>query len=126
MRLEGKSAIITGAARGIGKAFAERYVREGATVAIADITLEGAEATAAEIGPKCLRGSSRCDRPGFNRPGRCPLSKQRTGGPDILINNAALFDLAPIAEITRESYERYSSTSTWQDHCSRCRRPPDR
>jgi len=40
-RLEGKTALITGSARGIGRAFAERYVAEGATVAIADINLEG-------------------------------------------------------------------------------------
>ena len=51
MRLRGKSALITGAARGIGRAFAEAYVAEGATVAIADINLRAAEATAAEIGP---------------------------------------------------------------------------
>lgn len=50
-RLEGKSAIVTGSARGIGRAFAEAYVREGATVAIADINLDAAEKTAAEIGP---------------------------------------------------------------------------
>lgn len=41
-RLEAKSAIITGAARGIGKAFAEAYVREGALMAIADINHQGA------------------------------------------------------------------------------------
>jgi ABC-type sugar transport system ATPase subunit len=52
MRLPGKSALITGSARGIGRAFAEAYVREGATVAIGDINIEAAERTAAEIGPQ--------------------------------------------------------------------------
>ncbi|NWD89688.1 SDR family NAD(P)-dependent oxidoreductase, partial [Pseudomonas sp. K5002] len=38
-RLEGKSALVTGSARGIGRAFAQAYINEGATVAIADINL---------------------------------------------------------------------------------------
>ncbi|MCC1747699.1 SDR family NAD(P)-dependent oxidoreductase, partial [Salmonella enterica subsp. enterica serovar Indiana] len=49
-RLEGKSALITGSARGIGRAFAQAYIAEGATVAIADINLQRAQATAAELG----------------------------------------------------------------------------
>ena len=49
-RLAGKSALITGAARGIGRGFAERYLAEGATVAIADINLEAATETAQELG----------------------------------------------------------------------------
>lgn len=49
-RLEGKSALVTGAARGIGRTFAQAYINEGATVAIADIDLERAQATAAELG----------------------------------------------------------------------------
>lgn len=107
-RLEGKSALITGSARGIGRAFAEAYVREGATVAIADIDVERAGRTAAEIGDKAY-------------PLRLDVTDQAsieaainaveasTGGIDILVNNAALFDLAPIVEITRESYDRLFS-----------------
>lgn len=49
-RLEGKNALITGAARGIGLAFAEAYVREGAWVAVADIDIERAREASARLG----------------------------------------------------------------------------
>jgi 3-hydroxybutyrate dehydrogenase len=49
MKLTGKTAIVTGAASGIGKAIAARYVAEGASVAIADLNLDAASATAAEL-----------------------------------------------------------------------------
>lgn len=49
MQLDGKVAIITGAASGIGKRIAEVYARQGAAVAIADLDLEGAQATAREL-----------------------------------------------------------------------------
>ena len=54
MRLAGKTALITGAARGIGRAFAAAYIAEGARVAIADINIEGARATAAELGEAAI------------------------------------------------------------------------
>lgn len=107
-RLEGKSAIITGAARGIGKAFAKAYVREGATVAIADINVEGARETAAEIGAGAYALQlDVTDQASIEA--AVNTVEERTGGIDILINNAAIFDLAPISEITRESYERVFS-----------------
>lgn len=104
-RLEGKSAIITGSARGIGRAFAEAYVREGARVAIADIDVERARETAAAIGPAAY--AVRLDvTDQASIDAAVETVEQTAGGIDILINNAALFDLAPIAEITRESYDR--------------------
>ena len=110
MRLDGKSALITGAARGIGRAFAEAYVREGATVAIGDINLEAAQQTAAEIGAPAyaihLDLSSQASIDAAIR-----TVEAKAGGIDILINNAALFDLAPIVDITRASYDRLFSVN---------------
>jgi NAD(P)-dependent dehydrogenase (short-subunit alcohol dehydrogenase family) len=108
VRLKGKTALITGAARGIGRAFAEAYVREGATVAIGDINLEAATKTAAEIGAYAyavhldVTSQTSIDA-------SISTIVTKSGKLDILINNAALFDLQPIAEITRASYDRLFS-----------------
>jgi NAD(P)-dependent dehydrogenase (short-subunit alcohol dehydrogenase family) len=107
-RLQGKSALITGSARGIGRAFAEAYIREGARVAIADINLERAEATAREIGPAAYAVGMDVTRQDSIDAAIAACVKE-AGGLDILVNNAALFDLAPIVEITRESYDRLFS-----------------
>ena len=105
MRLKGKSAIITGAARGIGAAFAAAYVREGATVAIADIDMVRAEQTAKSIGPSAFAiRLDVTDQASIDN--AIAEVEKRCGGIDILINNAALFDMAPIVEITRASYDR--------------------
>ncbi|WP_346911679.1 L-iditol 2-dehydrogenase [uncultured Roseibium sp.] len=101
-RSGGQDGLITGAARGIGRAFAEAYVREGATVVIADIALARAKQTAADIGPKAhacfldVTSQAAIDD-------AVAAAVRDFGGIDILINNAALFDLAPIVEITRDS-----------------------
>lgn len=107
-RLNGKSALITGSARGIGRAFAEAYVREGATVAIADINIERATETAKAIGDKAYAVHLDVTQQA-SIDAAIKAVEERTGGLDILINNAALFDLAPIVEITRESYDQLFS-----------------
>lgn len=107
-RLEGKSALITGAARGIGRAYAEAYIREGATVAIADINLQRATQTANELGASAYAVKMDVtDQSSIDAAIAAVVAT--TGKLDILINNAALFDLAPITDITRESYERLFS-----------------
>ncbi len=104
-RLEGKTALITGAARGIGRAFAETYIAEGARVAIGDIDIGRAEATAAELGAACIALEMDVTRQ-ESIDAAVDGAEDALGGIDILINNAALFTAAPIVEIDRANYEK--------------------
>ncbi len=102
-RLEGKTALITGAARGIGRSFAEAYIAEGARVAIADINLEAAQKTAGEIGAEAIHVDV-SDPASIEA---CVAEATDTlGGIDILINNAAIFSASPLVEIERADYNR--------------------
>jgi len=104
-QLGGKSALITGAARGIGRGFAQRYITEGATVAIGDINLAAAEQTALELGDAAY--AVQIDVSDQNSIDAAMAAVvQRAGKLDILINNAALFDAAETVDITRASYEK--------------------
>ncbi|MEK9728965.1 MAG: L-iditol 2-dehydrogenase [Alphaproteobacteria bacterium] len=104
-RLAGKSALITGAARGIGRHFAEAYVQEGAKVAIGDIDIARARQAAQEIGVGAIAVEM-----DVTSQASIDAAVDRVDGEfngiDILINNAAIFTAAPIADITREDYNR--------------------
>jgi D-sorbitol dehydrogenase (acceptor) len=78
-------------------------LREGARVVIADVA--GAEAAAAALGPRAL-GVSMDVLDQTSIDAGFAAAADWGGGIDILLNNAAVFDLAPIVEITRESYDR--------------------
>ena len=104
-RLEGKAALVTGAGRGIGRAFAAAYAREGARVALADIDLAAAEEAAAEIGDAAVAVEMDVTRQ-ESIDGAIAATVEAFGGLDILVNNAALFDASRTVDITRESYER--------------------
>ncbi|UTH49972.1 L-iditol 2-dehydrogenase [Loktanella salsilacus] len=105
MRLAGKSALITGSARGIGRGFAEAYLAEGATVAIADINMEAAQATAAELGDGAYAVQlDVSNQASIDAAIAAVVAK--SGKLDILINNAALFDAAQTVDITRASFDK--------------------
>lgn len=107
MKLAGKIAVITGGARGIGAAIAERYVAEGATVAIGDLApvsgTDGA-ALARRLGDRAFTVPvDVTNSDSINQMVQSVVAK--AGGIDILVNNAAVFDLAPIVEVTEKSWD---------------------
>ncbi|EBA13413.1 L-iditol 2-dehydrogenase [Roseobacter sp. CCS2] len=104
-RLDGKTALITGGARGIGFAFARRYAQEGARVAIADIDHDRAVASAKEIGGQTIAIDFDVTDQASIDAGVAKTAAQ-FGQIDILINNAAIFSAAPITEIMRDDYNR--------------------
>ncbi len=104
-RLDGKAALVTGAARGIGRAMAVRFVAEGARVAIADVNAEAAKAAAAPLGDVAIAVYADLTRQ-ESIDAMVSATVAAFGGIDVLVNNAALFDLAPIVDITRASFHR--------------------
>lgn len=105
MRLQGKTAIVTGGARGIGEAIAAGFVREGARVCVADIEFGEAQKTAKTIGG----GSFACSLDVTKQESitACVTEVEKvTGGVDILVNNAAIFDMGPLVDIPEKSYDK--------------------
>jgi NAD(P)-dependent dehydrogenase (short-subunit alcohol dehydrogenase family) len=105
VKLLGKVAVITGGARGIGRAIATRYAEEGARVVIADINQAESENVAREIGHDAIGlGLNVTKQESIDAMVRDVVA--RAGRIDILVNNAGVFEMAPVLEITRESYAK--------------------
>ena len=108
MRLEGKVAVVTGAARGIGAACARRFAAEGAAVVIGDILEEQGEATAQSI--RETGGTAAfvaCDT-GDGLQARALIAEtvSRHGRIDVLVNNAGIFTIADFLDVTEEDFDR--------------------
>jgi 2-dehydro-3-deoxy-L-rhamnonate dehydrogenase (NAD+) len=104
--LTGHSAIVTGAATGIGEAIARRLASAGARVAVADLNLEAAAQVAASIGSDSY--GVRCDvTDAGSVDGAVAEVLSRTGQIDILVNNAGIAGrAAPLWEQTANDWER--------------------
>ncbi len=107
-RLEGKSAIVTGAASGIGREIARIYAREGAQVAIADLNADAADATAAEIraaGGKAIGVTMDVtSEDGVNAGVAATVAA--FGGVDILVSNAGIQIVHPVEEFSYADWKK--------------------
>ncbi|HEY0544818.1 MAG TPA: 3-hydroxybutyrate dehydrogenase [Pyrinomonadaceae bacterium] len=110
MKLENKVAVITGGGRGIGRAIALAFAREGARVGVLARTAEQVSRVAAEIQSECGVEAM---------PAECDVSvkesaehalmnvRERFGGIDILVNNAGIAESAPVVKTSDELWERH-------------------
>ncbi|MFB5760696.1 SDR family oxidoreductase [Paenibacillus medicaginis] len=108
MRLEGKAAVVTGAASGMGKEIAELFAREGASVVVSDLNIEGAEAVAAGIkasgGTAIAVKTNVADLNDIHT--MIDTAVQEFGTLDILVNNAGVMDnMAPAGEVDDEKWD---------------------
>ncbi|PAU76787.1 L-iditol 2-dehydrogenase [Halomonas salipaludis] len=111
MKLKDKVAVITGGARGIGLAIAQGYLAQGAKLVIADIdqaAIDAALMTLDADGQSAGRlmgvRLDVCDHQAIEA--MVAEVSERFGGIDILVNNAALFDMQPVLEVTEASYDK--------------------
>jgi NAD(P)-dependent dehydrogenase (short-subunit alcohol dehydrogenase family) len=104
-RFEGRVAVVSGAAQGMGKAVALRLGQEGATVIAADINGKGAEATAKEIGGKSFGQHTDIGDPASVRTLFDGVA-QKAGKLDVLVNVAAIVPFVKWDELTFEEWRR--------------------
>jgi 3alpha(or 20beta)-hydroxysteroid dehydrogenase len=104
-RLQGKVAVITGAAMGMGAGAARRFVAEGARVVLADIDLPAAESLAKELGDHAVAvGHDVSDERSWETV--VGTTEASFGGIDILLNNAGIWRTAPLVEQSAEGFDR--------------------
>lgn len=104
MRLSGKNAIVTGAARGFGASIAADLAREGARVMLCDVLEDQGREVAASIGGGAI--FRRMDVTQAGEWTKAVAAAEATFGPvDVLVNNAALIEQVPFDEVTEELFK---------------------
>ena len=128
MRLKDRFALITGGGRGIGRAIAFAFAREGASVAVAARSVEEVERVAAEIKDECgvAALSFACD---VSDAGRVAAlfeeAVEKFGRPvDVLVNNAGVAESAPFVKTTDELWHKHLSINLYGTfYCTRAALP---
>ncbi|MGH2584215.1 MAG: bifunctional rhamnulose-1-phosphate aldolase/short-chain dehydrogenase [Dehalococcoidia bacterium] len=103
-------ALVTGAARGIGRAIAERFAREGAHVVVTDVDAGGAQSTAAEIvdceGAGRALGVELDVTSVASVAGAFRAAALTYGGVDVVVSNAGIAESAPLEQLSAEQWRR--------------------
>lgn len=128
MKLKNRLALITGGGRGIGRAIAFAFAREGAGIAVAARTREQIEQVADEINNECgvETCALECDvvyaesvTRAFER-----VVKKLGRGPDIMVNNAGIVETAPFMKTDESAWQRHLAVNlTGTFHCTRAALP---
>jgi NAD(P)-dependent dehydrogenase (short-subunit alcohol dehydrogenase family) len=122
MKLEGRT-VITGAAQGVGRACAERFLAEGATVVIGDVNETRVLETAREIGSServlaVVTDVGKKEQVGV----LVAKAVERFGRLDVMVNNAGICPIVPFLDVTEETYDKVLAVTSGEH--SSARRPP--
>jgi 3-hydroxybutyrate dehydrogenase len=107
VQLQGKTAVVTGGASGIGAEIARGFIREGASVCVADLNLEAAERLAADLGPPARAIAVHMDVTDEAEVQRgVDTAATRLGGIDILVSNAGIQHLDEVVDVSFANWKR--------------------
>jgi 3-oxoacyl-[acyl-carrier protein] reductase len=108
--LDGRTAVVTGGAQGIGFAIAERYVAEGARVVLGDLDLDATEAAVGRLGGADVARAVRCDvTKADDVEALVAAAVSQFGGLDVMVNNAGITRDATMRKMTEEQFDQVIS-----------------